>query len=90
MTPLTDALIAKLDLEPEARLVFVVRQLINHAKDMERGRVASETKACAWSLDDDGIYQTECGEHFVFSDGSRTECKAKYCGNCGAKITGAK
>lgn len=35
-TPRTDALIAKLDLEPESRLVFVIRQIVNHAKDLER------------------------------------------------------
>ncbi len=35
-TPRTDELIAKLDLEPEARLVFVIKQLVNHAKEMER------------------------------------------------------
>lgn len=35
-TPLTDALIADLDMEPESRLVFVIRKIVNHAKDLER------------------------------------------------------
>ena len=35
-TPRTTALIAELDKEPESRLVFVIRRMVNHAKELER------------------------------------------------------
>lgn len=48
-TPRTDALIAHLDLEPESRLVFVIRQIVNHAKQLERDLRESTDIALALS-----------------------------------------
>jgi hypothetical protein len=37
---------------------------------------------CGWRLDDDGCYQTDCGNYFE-SSGSATDHKQQFCGFCG-------
>lgn len=45
-------------------------------------------RTCQWSKDGDAIYATGCGHHFCYSDGTRTECSAKFCQGCGGVIEG--
>lgn len=41
---------------------------------------------CAWSENDDGFYETECGNSFQFSEGGAADNGAVYCQYCGKKI----
>lgn len=41
---------------------------------------------CKWKADDDGIYQTECGDAFVFDSGTPKENKFNFCCFCGKKL----
>lgn len=43
----------------------------------------SELLPCAWVCDFEGIWQTDCGEAFVFEIGGPVENKLKFCGYCG-------
>ena len=39
--------------------------------------------SCLWKLDDDYVYQTSCGESFVFSEDGPKENGTKFCCYCG-------
>lgn len=41
---------------------------------------------CKWQADDDGCWDTECGECFVFEDGGPKENKSRFCQYCGGRI----
>lgn len=40
-------------------------------------------EACSWKEDEDGTYATDCGEEFMFIDGTPTENLVKFCCYCG-------
>lgn len=46
----------------------------------------SAESTCAWSENDDGFYETECGNSFQFIDGGAADNHATYCQYCGKKI----
>lgn len=46
----------------------------------------SDLIACQWSEDEDGNWDTDCGECFVFEAGGPTENRAKWCFYCGRRI----
>lgn len=41
---------------------------------------------CRWTEDDDGNWETECGNLYTFIDGGPGENGQKYCGYCGNKL----
>lgn len=41
---------------------------------------------CVWTQDDDGVYETACGEAFIFNYGTPAQNNAIYCHHCGGKI----
>lgn len=41
---------------------------------------------CHWTCDDDGIYQTDCGEEFVFIDDGPKEHRFQFCCWCGKPL----
>lgn len=41
---------------------------------------------CRWAPDDDGIYQTDCGQSFCFIDDGPVENKMQFCCYCGAAL----
>ena len=45
-----------------------------------------EPEGCAWGKDEDGIYQTDCGECFVFNDDGPKENGFKFCPYCGKTL----
>jgi hypothetical protein len=65
------------------------------ALDERNKRIAAErdlqaaqrelAKSCVWSGDGD-VWETSCGNAFVFNDGGPKENEAKYCMYCGGKI----
>ena len=45
---------------------------------------------CTWSEDEDGLWWTSCGEIHVFSDGTPTEHRHKFCPYCGKELKEAR
>ncbi len=43
-------------------------------------------RPCAWTEDGDGVWQTACGEAFVFTDGGPAENRARFCPYCGRPL----
>lgn len=41
---------------------------------------------CRWKVDEDGIYQTDCGNDFCFTDDGPVENKMKFCCYCGCVL----
>jgi len=41
---------------------------------------------CTWTEDADGYYSTECGEAYVFNDGTPAHNNAYFCHHCGGTI----
>ena len=42
--------------------------------------------SCIWKPDNDGVYETSCGESFVFNDGGPKENGARFCLHCGKPL----
>ena len=38
---------------------------------------------CDWTIDDDGVYATECGHAFALDSGTPLENGMKFCAYCG-------
>jgi hypothetical protein len=54
------------------------------AADQEGGLEALVIRrTCAWGADDDGIYETECGNAFQLNDGTPADNNMVYCCYCG-------
>ena len=47
----------------------------------------SAIAACKWEADDDGVYQTGCGEAFTFIDAGPKENNMKFCCYCGGTMS---
>lgn len=41
---------------------------------------------CVWTEDDEGIWDTACGEKWVFTEGYPWDNKARFCFACGCPI----
>ena len=46
----------------------------------------SHAPSCQWTDDEDGNWNTSCGECFVFETGGPKENKAQWCPFCGGKL----
>jgi len=49
---------------------------------------ALEKRSCQWTEDDDGVWDTECGNAFVFTDGGPSDNNLLFCPYCGAALRG--
>lgn len=45
-----------------------------------------EKEICAWSRDEDGNDDTECGQTWSLNDGTPTDNGMKFCPYCGRQI----
>lgn len=43
-------------------------------------------ETCSWCQDDDGVWQTKCGNSFILNHGGPTENKMAYCQYCGKRL----
>ena len=43
-------------------------------------------EACRWTADEDGTYDTGCGQSFQFNDDGPAENKARFCLYCGGPL----
>ena len=41
---------------------------------------------CTWTENEDGVYETNCGNLFVFNDGGPVENDFRYCPYCGREL----
>lgn len=46
----------------------------------------SQRPSCRWSEDEEGHWDTACGECFVFETGGPKENKARWCPYCGGEL----
>ena len=48
---------------------------------------AQETpRLCTWTENEDGVYETNCDNMFVFNDGGPVENGFRYCPYCGREL----
>ena len=45
-----------------------------------------KTKKCRWAQDDNGTWETECGNMFEVTDGTPYENDMKFCPYCGENL----
>lgn len=53
---------------------------------MARTKGKSTVGRCVWSEDEDGNWQTECGEMFVMLEGTPTQNLMRFCAYCGSPL----
>jgi len=41
---------------------------------------------CTWTQNEDGVYETNCDNMFVFNDGGPVENDFRYCPYCGLEL----
>ena len=46
----------------------------------------ANNNVCRWTQDDDGVWQTTCGNAHVFCDGNPKENKYAFCPYCGRTL----
>ena len=50
--------------------------------------LARETPlTCTWTQNEDGVYETNCNNMFVFNDGGPVENDFRYCPYCGRELS---
>lgn len=60
---------------------------LNHAQRMIEQALGEDTRICVWTYDfHDDLWNTACGECFVFEDGTPLSNNQKFCGYCGKPI----
>jgi hypothetical protein len=60
---------------------------LNHAQRMIEQALGEDTRICVWTYDfHDDMWNTACGECFVFEDGTPLSNNHKFCGYCGKPI----
>lgn len=47
-------------------------------------------ETCEWKQDDDGIWDTECGNRFEVMEGTQHENQMNYCPYCGKSLREVK
>jgi hypothetical protein len=51
--------------------------------------MTDENYDCEWNDDDEGMFETECGNAFVFNDGGPADNGFRFCPYCGKPIAGS-
>jgi hypothetical protein len=44
------------------------------------------TEVCIWKQDEDGVYQSGCGDAWVFEDGTPADNHVRFCPFCGLPL----
>ena len=57
-----------------------------HADLAAFGATLGSESLCAWQLDDDGVFETQCGGYFGFTEGNVEDTRFRFCPYCGAPI----
>ncbi len=67
----------------------VAREALEMADAAKAAWVGEPRHACAWCVDDDGVWYTDCGHMWQFESGGPRENGTKFCQYCGGRISGA-
>ena len=51
-----------------------------------RKNKSDEQHPCVWTEDEDGNYETDCGQMFCFIEGGPTDNGMKFCCYCGKPL----
>ncbi|MGE5523420.1 MAG: hypothetical protein ACM3SS_06885 [Rhodospirillaceae bacterium] len=51
------------------------------------GEDARDVATCLWTKNEDGYFDTSCGQAFVFTDGGPSENRMEFCCYCGGRLT---
>ena len=63
------------------------RWIIKALSDAENAaRPVEPLKPCGWAYDEDGIWQTDCGESFVLMEGTPEDNDFRFCCYCGKNL----
>ncbi len=60
--------------------------MAKRGQGINKSQTEEKPGSCCWTDDGDGLWETECGEAFVFTDGGPAENKAKFCPYCGKPL----
>lgn len=85
-TPETDAVEFEVIDDYECGINVVSSTL---ARKLERDLAeakANASRTCQWTEDEDGNWDTGCGECFSFADGKPSQNKQRFCGYCGGRL----
>ena len=56
-------------------------------RDLAQAKLMAEREAtCTWTEDNEGVYNSACGEAFEFNEGGPEENNMLFCCYCGKKI----
>jgi hypothetical protein len=61
-------------------------ELKDAADKLRRAIENATTPMCQWSEDEDGNWETACGQTFVLSEGTPSENSFKFCCYCGKQL----
>lgn len=53
---------------------------------MNEGDMSNSDRACTWTEDTEGVWQTECGRCFQINEGSPAENGMLFCYHCGRRL----
>lgn len=67
----------------------ITREALDRAATAIDAWAGEPRHACAWCVDDEGIFYTGCGHMWQFTDGGPRENGTKFCQYCGGRISGA-
>ena len=51
-----------------------------------KAKIKIKTDACKWAEDEDGIWQTDCGNSFVLNNDTPAKNSMQFCCYCGCKL----
>lgn len=60
-----------------------------YTEDQVRAAVLADREGreqCTWTPDDEGVWNTDCGEYFVISDGTPSQNDMRHCCYCGDRL----
>ena len=66
---------------PQAHGALVIQDIRSAIKALER--------PCTWQEDEDGVYDTDCGNRFIVSEGTPAENSMEFCPYCAHRIKDA-
>ena len=66
--------------------LYAIRPTVERIEREREAATAKRVPPCEWAEDDDGVWQTDCGEAHQFTDGGPVENSQRFCGYCGGKL----
>lgn len=71
------------EVEDDPYTLYHVKRM---ARELSAPVIAKPPHTCTWTPDEEVYYSTECGEAYVFNDGTPKQNNAYFCHHCGGKL----